>query len=502
MTIQKLLKKTKTYLNQKDQQLIKKSYDLAREIHQGEKRKSGQAYINHPLSIAFYLVEERLDAKTISAALLHDAVENSTYSLDFIRRNIDPEVAMLVDGVTKLNKVRIKKKWKFPQTLIDKITGRQRQIFEQHVDNLRKMFLATTKDVRVILIKLVDRIHNMKTLKYLPKEKQAEIAQETLEIYAPIAYRLGMGEAKGTLEDLAFPYIYPKEYSHIKKLADKYYPKKEDYIERFRVILAKEFKKYKTKAEIHGRKKHLYSLWQKLQRYNGNINKIYDLVALRIIVDKIETCYKVLGIIHKKYKPLIGRIKDYIAVPKPNGYRSLHTTVFGPGGEIAEIQIRTWEIHEQAEFGVAAHWHYVSTKTSKNYHEGKPLEIPKQQTEWLEELARWHEKITDPDEWTKGLKMDFFRDQIFVFTPQGDVHNLPNDSTPVDFAYSVHSEIGHSCKGAKVNDKLVRLNTPLKNGDIVEIITDKKNKKPKKDWLRFVKSHRAKDRIKSFFLKI
>lgn len=496
MTIKKILHITNQYLSPNDQELILKSYNLAKKIHDGEKRRSGEKYIIHPLKIAYYLAEERLDAKTISAALLHDAVENSTYSVEYIKRHIDPEVAMLVDGVTKLNKVRIQKKW----TILDRITGRKKKIFEQHVDNLRKMFLATTKDVRVILIKLADRIHNMQTLKYLPKDKQLEIAQETLEIYAPIAYRLGMGEAKGTLEDLAFPYIYPSEYKKVKKLAEKYYPKKSDYIEKFKIVLKKELAENNIKAEINGRKKHLYSLWKKLDRYGGDMTKIYDLVALRIIVGKIETCYKVMGIIHKNHKPLIGRIKDYIAVPKPNGYRSLHTTVFDSEGEIVEIQIRTWEMHEQAEFGIAAHWHYETTKDQKNLKQNN-FSIPKEQTQWLNELARWHEKITDPEEWTRGLEMDFFRDQIFVYTPQGDILNLPAGSTPVDFAYSIHSEIGNSCKGAKVNKKIVKLNSTLKNGDIVEIITDKKNSTPKKDWLKFVKSNRAKDRIKSFFLE-
>jgi GTP pyrophosphokinase len=499
MTIQKIINKTSSYLNKKDQNLIIKSYQLAQKIHQKEKRKSGVAYIKHPLSTAYYLAEEKLDAKTISASLLHDTLENSTYSIKYISKHIDPEVAILVNGVTKLNKVRINKRWHFPQTIIDKITGKERKIFEQHVNNLRKMFLAMTKDVRVILIKLADRLDNMKTLKYLPKEKQFEIAQETLEIYAPIAYRLGMGELKGTLEDLAFPYIYPKEYKYVKAISNTHYPKKYNYIDRFKTSLSRQLEKQNIYPEIHGRKKHIYSLYKKLKKYNNNINKIYDLVALRIIVDDTETCYKILGIIHKKYKPLIGRIKDYIAVTKPNGYRSLHTTVFGPYGEIVEIQIRTWEMHEQAELGIAAHWHYQINKSNNN--KKSILQIPKQQTEWLEELARWHEKITDPDEWTSGLEMDFFRDQIFVFTPQGDIYNLPIESTPIDFAYSIHSEIGNSCKGATVNGKIVKLNTILKNGDIVKIITDKQNNKPKKDWLKFVKSHRAKNLIKSFFSK-
>lgn len=493
--LKKLLKET-NYLTTKEHDAIKQAYFLAKEMHKYEKRRSGEPYINHPVTVACYLATEHLDASTIIAALLHDVPENSQYDIKDIEKQFGKEVAMFVDGVTKLNKVRIKNKW----TLMDIVTGNERRIFEQHVDNLRKMFLAMTKDVRIILLKLADRLHNMQTLKYLPREKQIEIARETLEIYAPIAYRLGMGELKGTLEDLSFPYIYPTEYKEAKRLYNRYAPIREDYIEKVKKILCRELKETNIKCDIHGRKKHIYSFWRKLKRNNYDIDKIYDLVALRIIVENNEECYKVLGLIHKKHRPLIGRIKDYIALPKPNGYQSLHTTVFGPDGNIIEIQIRTYKMHELAEFGVAAHWHYKTNKEqSQKNTQNKNFHIPKQQIDWLEELAKWHEKITDPDEWTKGLTMDFFHDQIFVFSPHGDVFNLPAESTPVDFAYSVHSDVGDKCIGAKVNGKLVKLDHILNNGDIVEIITSKKNTGPKKDWLHFVKSHRAKDYIKSFY---
>lgn len=499
ITIKKILETANFYLNKKKQKVIVEAYNEAKKIHKKEKRVSGEPYITHPLKVAYYITQEKLDEKAIAAALLHDVVENSSRSIQYIERKFGTEIAMLVDGLTKLNKVKIKSKWTISELLINKITGKDRLMFEQHVDNLRKMVLAMTKDIRIILIKLADRLHNMQTIKYLPKEKRFEIAQQTLEIYAPIAYRLGMGELKGTLEDLSFPYVYPKEYKKIKKISAKYYPQQENYIDQAKIIIAQEIKKNKINAEINGRKKHLYSLWKKLNNYNGDINKIYDLIALRIVVNSIEDCYKVLGIIHKKYKPLIGRIKDYIAVAKSNGYRSLHTTVFGPYGKILEIQIRDWEMHEQAEFGIAAHWHY---STNKNYLKlKKTIHIPRLQVEWLKELALWHEKITDPEEWTNGLKMDFFKDHIYVYTPKGDVINLPNDSTPIDFAYSVHSEIGNSCIGAKINGKICKINTKLMNGDIVQIITNPKNQKPKKDWLKFVKSHKAKDYIKSFFNK-
>lgn len=494
--IDDILKITKTYLNKNDNELIIKAFNEAKKIHSGEMRHSGDEYICHPITTAYYLAKENLDAPAIAASLLHDVIENSPVSIKYIKDKFGAETAMLVDGVTKLNKVRIKQNWNFTEKIINHITGRQKKIFEQHVDNLRKMFLAMTKDVRVILIKLADRLHNMQTLKFLPKQKQKIIAQETLEIYAPIAYRLGMGELKGKLEDLAFPYIYPNEYKKIKKLSNSIFPKKENYIDKFNEILRKKLKETNIKANVHGRKKHLYSLWQKINKYHGDINKIYDLVAIRIIVDSTEDCYKVLGLIHNNYKPLVGRIKDYIAVYKPNGYRSLHTTVFGPEGEIVEIQIRTWQMHEQAEMGIAAHWHYSTIKSDAE--KDKNIKYKNPQTVWLKELARWHDKIQDPEEWTSGLKMDFFKDQIFVFTPKGDVINLPADSTPIDFAYSIHSEIGNKCSGAKVNEKMVKIDSILKNGDIVEVLINK-NSTPKKDWLKFVKSAKAKNHIKAFF---
>lgn len=504
MSIESILDNTRKYLTKKENEEILRAFIFADKVHRQTRRSSGQPYIIHPLKIAYSLSEDRLDAPTIIASMLHDIPEDTDVTLETIHKKFGKEVAELVDGVTKLSKIKLKKQWFFPVSLISRISGEQKKIFEQQVDNLRKMLLAMTKDIRVILIKLADRLHNMQTLDHLPMEKRIRIAQETLEIYAPIAYRLGIGHLKGTLEDLAFPYVYPKEYLETKKLVGKKYEEKEVYIDRLKKTLSNMLNKNNINYEqINGRRKHLYSLWIKLQHNNNDISKIYDLVALRIVVKSIEDCYKVLGFVHKLYKPLIGRIKDYIAVSKPNGYQSLHTTVFGPEGEIVEIQIRTNEMHEQAEFGISAHWHYSQYKPDfKGVSDARPQALTsKLQTDWLRELARWQEKMNDPQEWSDGLKMDFFQDQIFVFSPAGDVYNLPSGATPVDFAYAVHSNIGDNCSGAKVNGKIVKLNRQLENGQIIEIIVDKKSKGPKKDWLRFVKSHKARDRIKSYFSK-
>lgn len=502
MTIDKLLDKTKEYLSKDENKIIKRAYDFAKKAHQGKKRLSGEQFISHPVIVAYYLSQDKLDAPTIIAALFHDISEDTNINNQIIKSKFGSEIANLVDGVTKLGKIRLKKQWFYKAEIIRRITGEEKRIFAQQVDNLRKMLLAMTKDVRVILIKLADRLHNMQTLKYQPKNKRLRIAQETLEIYAPIAYRLGIGVLQGTLEDLAFPYVYPKEYKKVKKIVGNQYEEKEKYIDELKNSIYKELKKNKIKCEeINGRRKHLYSLWRKLIRYNYDISKIYDLVALRVIVKNIENCYKALGIIHKKFRPLIGRIKDYIAVAKPNGYQSLHTTIFGPQAQIAEIQIRTIKMHEQSEFGVAAQWHYIDNKHTLNYYlkEKHQSTSAKLQIDWLKELARWQEKISNPQEWSDGLQMDFFHDQIFVFTPRGDVHNLPVGATPIDFAYSIHGGLGDICHGARVNGKVVKLNKPLENGQIVEIIKDNKSRGPKKDWLRFVKSHRARDRIKEYF---
>lgn len=491
MTINDLLKITQKYCDPREQVLIKKAYFCAEKIHQGEKRGTGEAYIMHPLMTAKWLAENELDADTISAALLHDVVENNPSESQEIKKIFGAHIAELVDGVTKLGKIKIKKSW----FLLFKIFQNQQEKqlgFERHVESLRKMLMAMSKDIRVIFIKFADRLHNMQTLNGVYPQKRERIARETIEIYAPLAYRLGMGELKGTLEDLAFPYAYPKEYEWVKKIAGPKYQEKGKHLEKAMRIIKLKLAENKIKAQIHGRKKHLYSLYKKLIKYDRNLSKIYDLVAIRIIVDSVEACYKVLGIVHSMWKPLLGRIKDYIAMPRPNGYQSLHTTVFGPDGEILEIQIRTWKMHNMAENGIAAHWHYSQDK--------KSTKIPKDKFEWVQELGRWQGKLIDRNEWSKGLRLDFFEKRIFVFTPQGDIRDLPASATPIDFAYSVHTEIGNKAKLAKVNGKLVRLNHKLSNGDIVDVIIDKNSKGPKRDWLRFVKTSKARGKIKSFFV--
>lgn len=491
MTFGSIQNQIKNYLSKKEQGLTQKAYLFAKTAHKGKKRGTGEPYINHVLAVAYYLAKREMDAPTITAAILHDVEEDSPQLKGKIIKDFGPEVANLVEGVTKLGKIKIKKSWFLPLKILQ--DRKQKQLgLERHVESLRKMLLAMTKDIRVVMIKFADRLHNMQTLRGVRPEKRERIAHETLEIYAPLAYRLGMGELKGQLEDLAFLYAYPKEYQRVRKLAGDRYEEKEKYIGEIIGDLQNKLKEENIKAEIHGRRKHLYSLFRKLQRCDDDISKIYDIVAVRVVVTNIEECYRVLGIVHAIWRPLIGRIKDYIAMPKPNGYQSLHTTVFGPDGEIVEIQIRTKEMHDRAENGIAAHWHYSGSGAEKH----QASRITKEQLGWLKELRHWQESLKNAQELSQALTLDFFRDRIFVFTPQGDVRDLPLNATPVDFAYSVHSEIGEACVGARVNGKLVKLNYPLRNGDIVEIIT-KKASSPKRDWLRFVKTSRARSKIRS-----
>jgi GTP pyrophosphokinase len=496
MKIENILKLTREYLPKEDENLINKAYSVAEKAHKNQLRGTGEPYIEHPLEVAYVLTKDHLDANTISAALLHDVEEDNPKLFNEIKSYFDPEIIQLVEGVTKLGKIKIKKSWFFPlKYLQDK--KEEEMLFERHVESLRKMFMAMSKDIRIILIKLADRLHNMKTLIGVNPIKRERIAQETLEIYTPLAQRLGMGRIKGELEDLAFPYAYPKEFANLKKMVGPKYEKKEKYISKIKYILKEQFKQNGINVvEIDGRKKHFYSLFRKLRKYDNDLSKIYDLVALRIILSTTEDCYKALGTIHSMWKPLIGRIKDYIALPKPNGYQSLHTTVFGPEGEIFEIQIRTKEMHEKAEFGIAAHWHYSEQKKSARYVDRKISFTDKNELEWLNELAEWQKKAQDKKEWEKGVKMDFFEDRIFAFTPLGDVINLPQGATPVDFAYAVHTDVGDKCAGAKVNGKIVSLNYNLKNGEIVDIITGK-NSSPKRDWLNFTKTSRARGKIKN-----
>ncbi len=484
MTINVLLKKIKSYNPKADFELIKKAYYFAEKAHHGQKRKSGEDYIIHPLYVAYYLAEMKLGSITIAAGLLHDVVDDTEVTNEEIQKEFGKEIAFLVEGVSKLGKIKYR--------------GIQR-----YVENLRKIFLAMAEDIRVILIKFCDRLHNLKTLSYLPPEKQKRIALETLEIYAPLCHRLGIGDLKGRLEDIAFSYAYPKEYKKLINQVKERYEQREKYLKKVRRVIEKELKKAGVDIiEIHSRSKRYYSLYQKLLRYDNNLDKIYDLVALRIIVKNVKDCYRALGIIHKLWKPLPGRIKDYIAVPKPNNYRSLHTTVFCLDGKITEFQIRTPQMHKEAEFGIAAHWYYTEQKGLVSQIKRFVTKPPEKKLKWVRQLQEWQRETKElsPDEYLKSLKIDFFKDRIFVFTPKGDVIDLPEGATPVDFAYAVHTEIGNKCAGAKVNEKMVALSYSLKNGDLVEIITDKK-REPSQDWLKFVKTNMARSRIKSWFRK-
>lgn len=456
-----------------DLELVKLAYDYAANAHQNQVRMSGDPYIVHPLATAQKLAELNLDIPTVIAGLLHDVPEETEVTIEQIEKNFGKEIANLIDGITKLGKIKYRG-------------------IERYAENLRKMFVAMSDDIRVIFIKFADRIHNLKTLAALPPVKQQRIATESLEIYAPIADRLGMGLIKGELEDLAFPYVHPQAYNWLLKIIPREYRTREKYLERVKKNVEQELRDNNIPMEIasiHGRTKHLYSLYKKLLRsdINQDISKIYDLVALRIIVPSIGDCYSTLGIIHKLYKPFPGRIKDYIAQPKPNGYQSLHTTVFADHGQIVEFQIRTVKMHEEAEFGIAAHWHYKEQKGNIN----------KKNTNWIKELVKWQREIRDSEQFINSIKLDAFQNRIFVFTPKGDVIDLPEKSTAIDFAYHVHSWVGDKCIGAKVNDQMVSLDSELKSGDIVEIITDKNRKGPSEDWLESAKTSMAKSKIKS-----
>ncbi|MGC8775787.1 MAG: bifunctional (p)ppGpp synthetase/guanosine-3',5'-bis(diphosphate) 3'-pyrophosphohydrolase [Minisyncoccia bacterium] len=471
MTIKELIK-----LNPKG--IVAQAYQFALSAHQGQKRKSGEPYFNHCLAVADILLSWNMDEETIAAGLLHDTIEDSKTSLDQLKKIFGENVAFLVEGVSKLGKVKYRG-------------------VEQKAENMRKFIFSLSQDLRVIFIKLADRLHNMRTLNFLPKEKQKRIALETDEIYAPIAYRIGMHNLSGELQDLAFPYIYPEEYKWLIKNVGDQYEARTKYLKKISPILKAALIKNNIKVlNLDFRAKRWSSLYKKLLKYDMDIEKIYDLVALRIIVPEVSDCYAALGVVHDLWPPLPGRIKDYIAMPKPNGYRSLHTTVFGPEDKKIEIQIRTEQMHEENEFGIAAHWIYKHQKYGSKIN----LKNLKSELEWIKKINTWQKEKEDlnidSDDFLKYLKIDFFKDRIFVLTPKGDVLDLPEGSTPIDFAYHIHSEVGNSCIGAKVNDKIVPLDYKLKSGDVVEILTQK-NKKPSEDWLKFVRTSIARDHIKS-----
>ena len=480
MSITGLIKKI---ISGSDAKLIERAFDFAKEAHQGQKRASGEDYIQHPLGVARILKEMRLDSQTIAAGFLHDLPDDTKKTLQDIEKEFGKDVAFLVEGVSKLGKLRYPK----DGLEIKPAAERLENPIDLKAENLRKMFFAMAQDIRVILIKLADRLHNMETLGSLPPEKRKRIALETMEIFAPLASRLGMGDVKGRLEDLAFPYVYPREYEWLMENFKERYREREKYLERVRPVLEKILREGKIKpADIHFRAKHYWSLYQKLSKHEMDFDKIYDLVALRVIVNDVRDCYRALGIIHKSWKPLLGRIKDYIALPKPNGYQALHTTLFCLEGKITEIQVKTKKMHQEAENGIAAHW---ATK------EGVNLKTQKRRFAWIAQLSDWQKGVANPKEYLDGLKIDFFKKRIFVFTPMGDVIDLPEGAAPIDFAYAVHTEIGNKCYGAKVNGKMTTLSGSLKNGDVVEIVIDKK-RRPSQHWLTFAKTNLAKSKIR------
>lgn len=459
-----------------DTDLFRLAYDVAERAHAGQTRLSGEPYVAHSLAVALRLVKLRLDEETIIAGLLHDVPEDTNVTIDEIRRDFGPSIAGLVEGVTKLGTLKYRG-------------------MERYVENLRKMFVAMAQDIRVVLIKFADRIHNLETLEHHPNvEKQRRIAIESLEIYAPIANRLGMGGIKGEIEDLAFPYVNPVAYAETKKVLAQRLGNITGLLEEVMNTLAFELRKRDIHPlDIHGRKKHLYSLFRKLERpeVNGDITKIFDLVAVRIITRSMEDCYSTLGVVHSLWRPLPGRVKDFVAQPKPNGYRSIHTTVFGPNGQIVEIQIRDKQMHDEAEYGIAAHWHYDETGKSK-----KKANVMDEQLRWVRELSEWQREIEDEGQYLEALKIDVFRNRIFCFTPKGDVIDLPEGATPIDFAFAVHSQLGSKITGVRINGKYENVTTELKSGDVVEIVVDKNRKSPNPDWLPTVKTRLARERIR------
>ena len=472
MSLDELITEIRSYIDEPDIELVKEAYRYAKKAHQGQDRVSGEPFVSHPLNVARLMAEFKLDVTSITAALLHDTVEDTEATLEEIREKFGAEIEVLVNGVTKLNKMDFESK-------------------EEHqAESLRKMFLAMAKDIRVVLIKLVDRLHNMRTLNYLREEKRKRKATETIEIYAPLAHRLGISQLKWELEDLSFRYLEPEKYKELSNKVDKNREEREAYIEQINQKLSAELNEVDIEAKIYGRPKHLYSIYQKMVNKNKRFDEIYDLTALRVIVDTVKECYEVLGIIHDLWSPMPGRIKDYIAMPKSNMYQSLHTTVVTSKGETLEIQIRTWEMHRTAEYGIAAHWRYKDGEPQDEKFEKK--------ISWLRQLLEWQRDLTDAKEFMETLKVDLFEDEVFAFTPEGDVVSLPKDSTPVDFAYEIHTEVGHNCIGAKANENMVPLEYRIQNGDIIEILTNSESG-PSRDWLDFVQTSKAKSKIKRWF---
>ena len=480
ITIQDVISKKKETSKRVDTKLIIKAYNYAVEHHGDQKRRSGEPYIIHPLNVAYILAGVGLDEATICAALLHDVVEDTDATDADLRRDFGDEIADMVAGVTKLEAMQF--------TTVE----------EQQVEDYRKMFLAMGKDIRVIILKIADRLHNMRTLKYLKRDRQIANAKETMEIYAPLANRLGLYSMKWELEDLSFKYLYPEEYHELVEGINKKREERLKFIEKIMDDIRVQLKKQHIDAEVTGRAKHLYSIYRKMKRDNKTLDQIYDLFALRILVNSIKDCYAALGVVHEMYSPMPGRFKDYIAVPKPNMYQSIHTTLLGDKGTPFEVQIRTWDMHRIAEYGIAAHWAY---KEASYFGKKQSVKVEEDKLAWLRESLEWQKDMQDPQEFLTTLKTELFEDEVYVFTPKGAIKILPRNATPIDFAYSIHEEIGNHMTGCKINSKMMPIITPLKSGDIIEIITSDNSKGPSRDWLKFVKSTKAKNKINGWFKK-
>ena len=481
ITIYDVITKKREITRKADTKLIMKAYKLAEEKHKNQKRGSGEPYIIHPLNVAYILAAIGLDDSTICAALLHDVVEDTDVTLKDLEETFGDEIAEMVNGVTKLSNLQFE------------------TVEETQVENYRRMFLATGKDIRVILIKLADRLHNMRTLSYLKRDRQIANAKETLDLYAPLANRLGLYSIKAELEDLGFKYLYPDKYYELVESINKKKDERLKFIHKIMDDIRIQLKKHRIDAEVTGRAKHLYSIYRKMKRDNSTIDQIYDLFAMRIIVNSVKDCYAALGVVHEMYSPMPGRFKDYIAVPKPNMYQSIHTTLLGEKGTPFEVQIRTWDMHRIAEYGIAAHWAY---KEANFLGRGKKnVVVTDDKLAWLRETLEWQQEMQDPTQFLDNLKTELFEDEVYVFTPKGAIKVLPKGATPIDFAYYIHAEIGNHMTGCKINSKIMPIITPLNSGDIVEIITSENSKGPSMDWLKFVKSTQARTKINSWFKK-
>lgn len=470
--IEQLIEKILSYNPEADVDKVREAYDYAEKHHEGQKRNSGEDYIVHPFNVALILAEMNMDVSTIIAGLLHDTIEDTDVTYDDVKERFGEEVAILVEGVTKLKMLSYQTKQ------------------EKQAENIRKMVLAMAKDIRVVIVKFADRLHNMRTLEYMTPEKKHDKALETIEIYAPLADRLGMSRVKSELEDLSLRYLDPENYYNLVDMVNRRRSEREALIQSLIDDISRQLKRMGIAADINGRPKNFYSIYKKMMKKGKTFEEIYDLQAIRILVDDVKDCYGALGVVHTMYKPIPGRFKDYISMPKQNKYQSLHTTVIDDNGETFEVQIRTWEMHKTAEYGIAAHWKYKEgAKKSTSFDENLT---------WLRQLLEWQKDLKDPNEFMETLKVDFFADEVFVFTPNGDVINLPDNSTPIDFAYRVHTAVGNTCVGAKINGRIVSLSHKLKNGEIVEVITNK-NSEPSLDWLSIVASPQARTKIKQYF---